>query len=78
MISAFGEKPKIAKILFLCTSVPPLKTGVRVEGNGIFVTVVRFHYYEESIRIPESIWEPLLSGEKQALGVIHHLCLLLI
>ena len=58
MISAFGEKPKIAKILFLCTSVPPLKTGVRVEGNGIFVTVVRFHYYEESIRIPESIWEP--------------------
>lgn len=59
MISAFGEKPKIKKSLFLCTSVPSLKIGVRVEGNGIFVTVVRFHYYEESIRIPESIWEPL-------------------
>lgn len=63
MISAFGEKPKIMEILFLCTSLPSLKIGVRVEGIGIFVAVVRFHYNAESIRIPESIWELLLSGE---------------
>lgn len=55
MISAFGEKPKIMEILFLCTSLPSLKIGVRVEGIGIFVAVVRFHYNAESIRIPESI-----------------------
>ena len=79
MISAFGEKPKITKILFLCISVPSLKIGVRVEGNGMFVTVVKFQYKEESIRIPESIWETLLSGERsRALGVFHHLCCFLI
>lgn len=64
MISAFGEKPKITKILFLCTSVPPLKTGVRVEGNGICYCCKGFITSQESIRIPESIWEPLLSGRE--------------